>query len=143
MARDEEALRVEARADEGVRRALAGLDVAFAARDFNRALEFYTADAVLYLPGKPMLVGHAAIRAALIEAFGDPFVKVNVTIEHVEAHAGSVLAAVHGRGLTRVGDPASSTPIELHTNWLAVLRFERDAWRIALDMIQEAPEPPP
>ena len=47
--------------ERAVRATLTGLDTAFAARDFDRVLDYYTADAVLYLPGKPAIVGHAAI----------------------------------------------------------------------------------
>jgi uncharacterized protein (TIGR02246 family) len=124
--------------ESGVRAALAGLDAAFAARDFNRVMDYYTADAVLYLPGKPPITGHPAIRQALTEAFADPFVTVQVTIERVEAHEGSALAAACGSGVTRVGDPAAKSTFELHTHWLAVLRREGGAWRMAMDMISAA-----
>jgi uncharacterized protein (TIGR02246 family) len=124
--------------EAGVRAALAGLDAAFAARDFERVLHYYTSDAVLYLPGKAPIVGHAAIRQALNESFADPYVQVQVTIERIEVHEGSALAAACGTGVTRVGDPSSKSTFELYTRWLAVLRRDGNHWRMAMDMVSAA-----
>lgn len=100
------------------------------ARDLERVLGYYAADAVLLPPGEGPVQGHAAIRpryVGLFEAF-DPRIELHVD----EACATDGLAFVRGRNRGRLIARAGGAARELDDVFVMLLRRAADgAFRIS------------
>jgi ketosteroid isomerase-like protein len=109
-----------------IRRVIADLGRGIAARDFEAAGSCFSAEAVLMMPGQPMVSGLPAIRAALEGLFGGGAPLVEVAVMRVVVAASSDLAYAFGTGVTQ-GETA------LRSKWIAVLRREAQGWKIVAD----------
>lgn len=98
--------------------------------DFEAAAACFADDAVLMLPGLPVLAGRSAIRAALARGFGAGAPKTEVTVMAVDVAASRDLGCARGVGITHVSPPQRS-------KWLAVLRRHDGRWRIAADIFND------
>jgi uncharacterized protein (TIGR02246 family) len=110
-----------------IRLVLAQLGRCIGSRDFDGAAACFASDAVLMLPGNPVLRGADAIRSALEAGFGAGAAKVEVTVERVEVAVSSDIACAIGSGLTH------STP-PMRSKWAAMFRRQEGAWKIAVDI---------
>jgi uncharacterized protein (TIGR02246 family) len=118
--------------ESDIRRIIAELGRSIEARDFDAAAACFATDAVLMLPGQPIIIGSAAIRAALAGMFTQETPAVEVTVRCVEASASGDLAYAYGNGVTHA-------PMPRRSKWIAVLRRQHGAgeWRIVADIFNE------
>lgn len=110
-----------------IRRVIAELGRCIESRDFDGAAACFAHDAVLMMPGSPMLRGAQAIRASLAAAFGADAPKVEVTVERVDVARSDDLAHAIGIGITHTTPP-------LRSKWAAMLRRHEGAWKITVDI---------
>jgi uncharacterized protein (TIGR02246 family) len=112
-----------------VRAVATGIIDADNARDLERVLRYYTADAILMPPGEAAVTGLEAIRpryAALFEEF-EPQIEARVD----EACVGGQLAFVRGHNGGRLAPRAGGASRDLNDDYLMLLRREEGAWRIS------------
>jgi uncharacterized protein (TIGR02246 family) len=112
-----------------VRAVARGIIDADNARDLERVLRHYTADAILMPPGEAAVSGLAAIRpryAALFAEF-EPHIEARVD----EACVGGDLAFVRGHNGGRLAPRAGGASRNLNDDYLMLLRREEGAWRIS------------
>jgi uncharacterized protein (TIGR02246 family) len=135
------ACRPEAAAARAVRAVAEGIVAADNARDVERVVAHYAADAVLLPPGESPVHGRAAIRPryeALFAAFAPAIVG---RVDEVCAEGRLALVRGHngGRLAARGGEPSR----DLDDAYLMVLRREDDGhWRIS-HLIWHRASPPP
>lgn len=110
-----------------IRLVLAQLGRCIGSRDFDGAAACFASDAVLMLPGSPMLRGAGAIRSALESGFGAEGPRIEVTVERIEVAVSSDIACAIGSGLTHSTPPTRS-------KWAAMFRRQEGAWKIAVDI---------
>ncbi len=123
-------------ADEAaIRELLADSQENFKARDFDKVMKFYSSDAVVLLPDRPMLKGTEAIKAAMREAFGDPNVVVAVKPETVVVASSGDIAYGYGTGTSTITDPKTRSITTAQSKWVTVFRKQADgAWRAVADI---------
>lgn len=113
-----------------VRAVAEGIIAADNAREIQRVLSFYAADAILMPPGEQPVTGRESIRPRYEELFS----RFNPEIErHVEeACAGARLAFVRGRNGGRLASREGGGSRMLNDVYLMVLqRDSRGEWRIS------------
>jgi uncharacterized protein (TIGR02246 family) len=113
-------------AEAEIRRVIAELGRCIESRDFDAAAASFAPDAVLMLPGSPMVHGSAAIGSTLAVAFGAGSPVVEVSVTRVEVAASGELAFAIGTGVTHAATALGS-------KWVAVLRRHDGAWKIVVD----------
>ena len=121
--------RADAPAVPKVRAVAEAIIAADNARDIDRVLSLYTADAILMPPNGPPLQGRTAIRPnyeALFAAF-DPAIEGRID----EACASGNLAFVRGHNGGRLVNRGSAPARALNDFYLMLLRFDDGAWRIS------------
>ncbi len=114
-------------AEAEIRCVIAELGRCIEALDFDGAGACFAPDGVLMLPGRPVLRGADAIRAALAAAFGAGAAKVDVTVEQVDVADSNDLACAIGTGITHTTPP-------MRSKWAAVFRRYEGAWKITVDI---------
>jgi len=132
-------------ADEAaIRQLLADSQKNFAARDFDQVMKFYSSDAVVFLPDRPMLKGADAIKAAMRDAFGDPNVAVVVKPDSVEVASSGDIAYGYGTGTSTITDPGSKSVTTARSKWVTVFRKQADgSWQAVADIYNSDGAPPP
>ena len=132
--------RADAPAVQRVREVAGAIVAADNARDIDKVLSLYAADAILMPPNAPPLQGRAAIRPnyeALFAAF-DPAIDGRID----EACAGGSVAYVRGHNGGRFVSRGSAPARTLNDFYLMLLRVDADgAWRIS-HLIWHAGAPP-
>ena len=123
-------------ADEAaIRQLLADSEKNFAARDFDKVMKFYSSDAVVFLPDKPMIKGADAIRAAMRDAFGDPNVAVAVKPDSVEVASSGDVAYGYGTGTSTITDPGTKAVTTVQSKWVTVFKKQPDgSWQAVADI---------
>ena len=116
--------------DSDIRHIISALGRSIEGRDFDAAAALFAEDAVLMLPGQPMIGGSAAIRGALSATFAPGSPAVEVRVSHVETARSGDLAFAYGTGVTHAASP-------LRSKWLAVFRKLDGDWKIAADTFNE------
>jgi uncharacterized protein (TIGR02246 family) len=119
-----------------------GIVAADNARDLERVLSYYAADAMLLPPGEPPVQGGDAIRSRYEALFGafDPRIEARVE----EACAAEGFAYVRGRNGGTLAPRAGGAPRRLDDVYLMLLRREPDGgWKITRLMWHAASPPPP
>jgi uncharacterized protein (TIGR02246 family) len=112
--------------EQQIRQLIVALGRHIGAGEFDLAAACFAPDAVLMLPGSPMVRGRAAIRAALAEMFGSGTPGVEVVVDRVEVADSDDLAHALGTGVT-LGAPT------LRSKWVAAFRRQDGAWKIVVD----------
>lgn len=118
-------------------------DLATAGKDIEKVVSYWSEDAVLILPGQPVLEGKAAIRAYVTASFNAPGFKIHwVSQKPVFAPDGK-FAYMRGTDELTIPGPSGS-PITLHLRGISVWRFEPDGeWRCVIDISNEQPPATP
>jgi uncharacterized protein (TIGR02246 family) len=133
----------KAAAEGAIRQLLADSQRNFAAHDFDKVMKFYASDSVLFLPGKPMLKGSEAIKAAMRDTFGDPNVTIDVNPESIVVAASGEIAYAYGTGISTITDPVNKSVTTARSKWVTVFKKQPDgSWQAAAD-IYNSDEPPP
>lgn len=131
-----------ATAEGAIRQLLAESEKNFAAHDFDKIMKFYASDGVLLLPGRPMLKGADAIKAALRNSFGDPNVTVTVKPESIVVAASGEIAYGYGTGISTITDPVNKSVTTAKSKWVTVFKKQPDgSWQAVAD-IYNSDEPP-
>lgn len=133
-------------ADEAaIRELLADSEKNFTARDFDKVMKFYSRDAVVFLPDRPMLKGADAIKAAMRDAFGDPNVAVAVKPDGVEVASSGDIAYGYGTGVSTITDPRTRAVTTAQSKWVTVFKKQPDgSWQAVADIYNsDGPAPSP
>ena len=112
--------------DSDIRHIISRLGRSIEGRDFDAAAALFAEDAVLMLPGQPMIGGNAAIRGALATLFAPGSPAVEVVVSRAETARSGDLAFAYGTGVTHAPSP-------LRSKWLAVFRKLDGHWKIVVD----------
>lgn len=113
-----------------VRAVAAGIIAADNARDIDRVLGYYAADAILMPPGEAAVAGRAAIRARYEALFADFDPRIEARVD--EACAGSGLAFIRGHNGGQLAPRRGGEPRSLDDEYLMLLRLDDDGvWRIS------------
>ena len=140
-ARPAEPCRPDSSAVREVRAVATGIVAADNARDLERVLGYYAADAVLMPPNGAVVLGRDAIRPRYEALFADYVPEIFVRID--EACVGDGLAFVRGHNGGRLLDPAAKGSRELDDDFLMLLRLDpAGAWRISHLIWHRASAPP-
>ncbi len=132
----------QASAEGAIRQLLADSEKNFTVHDFDKVMKFYASDSVLLLPGRPMLKGAEAIKAAMRETFGDPNVTVTVAPDSIIVAASGDLAYGYGTGLSTITDPVTKSVTTAKSKWVTVFRKQPDgSWQAVAD-IYNSDDPP-
>ena len=135
---------------EGARRAIRAADSAFAAaaaaRDLEGSVGSLSADAIMFPPDQPPLIGRAAIREYMRESFALPSFTVSWTTDTVVVSASADLAYSFARSRytfpSRSG--AAGAVDTAYGKGVSVWRRERDGrWLTVADIWNGAPTLPP
>ena len=130
--------------EAAIRQLLADSEKDFAARDFDRVMKFYADDAVVFLPGKPMLKGADAIKAAMRDAFGDPNISVTVKADSVEVASSGDIAYGYGTGISTLTDPNTKSVTTAESKWVTVFKKQPGgSWQAVADIYNSDGPPVP
>jgi uncharacterized protein (TIGR02246 family) len=117
-----------------VKQTEAGMLAAWKAKDGARVAGFYTADAVVAVPGAPAQRGAAAIRAATDADLKDPAFALDFANEKTEIAAAGDMAYTRGSFRVTFTDPATKKPQNVTGSYLTVFRKQDDgSWKAVED----------
>jgi ketosteroid isomerase-like protein len=118
-------------------------DLAFAGKDIEKILSYWSDDAVLIFPGQPVLEGKAAIRAYVTEGLNTPGFKIHWVSEKPLFSPDGKLAYMRGTDELTVPGP-NGTTTTLHLRGISVWRPDPDGqWRCVVDISNEEPAAAP
>lgn len=121
----------------------------FAARDVERVVGHYSADAALAVPGAPLANGAAAIRSALTQLLADPNLRLEFASDRVQVSRSGELAYTRGHYTMQTTDPQTRRPRSESGSYLTVWQRQADgSWKVAEDFVTAGPAaaaaaPPP
>ena len=129
-----------------IRAADSAFAAAAAAHDLEGSVGSLSADAIMFPPDQPPLVGRAAIREYMRESFATPGFSVSWTTDTVVASASGDMAYSFARSRytfpSRSGKPGAIDTA--HGKGVSVWRREADGrWRTVADIWNGAPTLPP
>ena len=114
-------------------------DLATAGKDVDKIISYWTDDAILILPGQPLIKGKAAIRDYVTACFSNPVFKIHWQSTGVTFSPDGKMAWMPGTDKMTVPGPNGS-PITLHLRGIAVWRVDADGqWRCTVDISNEEP----
>ena len=112
----------------------------YAARDVDRILTHYAADATLMGPGSMPQTGTAAIRAAVAQMVGDPAFRLEFGNDRVEVAGSGDVGYTRGHFALTLTDPRTRRPGTMSGAYLTVWRKQADgSWKAVEDMITPGP----
>jgi uncharacterized protein (TIGR02246 family) len=128
-------------ADErAIRAAEAQWSNAASAKELERTLSFYTADAAALAPGSPAAVGIQAIRAVWVDEFKDPASALSWHAQVVQVSRSGDLG--YARGSYQASYTLEGKPVHEYGKYLTVWKKQPDgSWKVAADMY--SPDAPP
>ena len=113
--------------------------LAFAARDIDRILSFWTDDAVVLAPGLPPIAGKAALREYVEGSFRIPGFKINWTSSAASISPDRKLAYLFGDNTVTMDGP-DGQPATIAGRAITIWRKESDGeWRCAVDIWNTGP----
>ena len=117
--------------------------VAATAKDLERAVSFWTDDAVIYPPGQPAVTGKDAIRRYVADAFKQAGFSISwQSAEPVVSKSGD-MAYTLGTNQFTFQDPSGNL-VTVRGRGVVVWRRQRDGrWKCAVDTWNAEPEPGP
>jgi ketosteroid isomerase-like protein len=114
-------------------------DLAFAGKNVDSVVSYWSDDAVVLEPGQPAVEGKAAIRTFVAESFKTPGFKIHWVSEKPTFSPDGRLAYMRGIDEMTVPGPQGK-PITLHLRGYSIWRLEPDGqWRCVVDIANEAP----
>ncbi len=131
-----------AKEEQAVRATDAQWLAAVKAKDFDRALAFWSDDATVFAPNTPVMVGKEAIRKYVTEASAIPGFSINWTTDKVLVSSSGDLAYSSGANEITFTTPAGK-PVTEHNKGVVVWKKQADgSWKCVAD-IWNAEAPPP
>src|SRR3954454_18750099 len=88
-------------------------DLATAGKDVDKIVSYWSDDAVIIMPGQPVVEGKAAIRTYVAASFKDPNFKIHWKSSKVTFSTDGKMAYMPGTDEMTVSDP-SGAPMTLH-----------------------------
>ena len=114
-------------------------DLATAGKDIDKIVSYWSDDAVIIMPGQPVVEGKAAIRAYVAASFKDPNFKIHWKSSKVTFSADGKMAYMPGTDEMTVSGPTGA-PMTLHLRGIAIWRLDADGqWRCVVDISNEGP----
>ena len=114
-------------------------DAAAGGADIEKIVSYWTDDAVVIPPGRPVVEGKAAIRAFVAESLKIPGFKIHWVSEGVSFSPDGQVAYMRGMNETTVPAPDGKV-MTLHGRAVTVWRREPDGqWRCAVDIWNDPP----
>ena len=138
------AMGFDAAAEEAklLRRDAEWADLATAGKDLEKIVSYWTDDAVVIMPGQPIVEGKAAIRAYVAASLANPVFKIHWRSTKVTFSPDGKMAYMPGTDEMTVPGPNGS-PITLHLRGIAIWRVDADGqWRCVVDISNEEPAKP-
>jgi ketosteroid isomerase-like protein len=118
-------------------------DLAYAGKDVEKIVSYWSDDALLIFPGQPVLEAKAAIRAYVSASLNTPGFKIHWVSEKPVFSPDGKLAYMRGTDELTVPGP-NGTPITLHMRGISVWRIDSDGqWRCVVDISNEEPPAAP
>ncbi|MFL6530941.1 MAG: YybH family protein [Chthoniobacterales bacterium] len=115
--------------------------LATAGKDVDKIVSYWSDDAVLMMPGQPVVTGKAAIRAFVASSLSTPGFKIHWTSTKVTFSPDGKMAYMPGTDEMTVPGPGGR-PITLHLRGVAIWRVDTDGeWRCVFDISNEEPAP--
>lgn len=117
----------------------------FAAKDLEKLVAHYAADAVLMSPGAPTASGKEAIRAVLKEMLADPALSLKFHAARVEVAKSGDMAFTQGSYTMTVTDPSTKRPMNDKGSYVTVYKKQPDgSWKAVSDIAssENSPGPP-
>lgn len=109
------------------------------ARDVEKTIAFWSDDAVILQPETPAIVGKAAIRKYVAEAFASPDFSITFSPERVVVAASGDMTYETGNDVMTFRGPDGKV-VTANTRGVVVWRKQADgAWRAAVDIWNAAP----
>ena len=112
----------------------------FAAKDLEKIVAHYAADAVMTAPGLPAFDGREAIHAALKEMLADPGMTMKFQPSRVEIGASGDMASTMGTFVVTMTDQASGKVVTTAGHYVTVYRKEAGEWKAVFDIASAGPE---
>ena len=114
-------------------------DLATAGKDVDKIVSYWSDDALIMMPGQPVVEGKAAIRAYVAASFKDPNFKIHWKSSKVTFSPDGKLAYMPGTDEMTVSGP-NGAPLTLHLRGIAIWRLDPDGqWRCVVDISNEEP----
>jgi len=112
-------------------------DLATAGKDVDKIVSYWTDDAVIMMPGQPIVEGKAAIRAYVASCLSNPVFKIHWKSNKVTFSPDGKMAYMPGTDEMTVPGP-NGAPMTLHLRGIAIWRLEADGqWRCVVDISNE------
>lgn len=109
-------------------------DLATAGKDVDKIVSYWSDDAVIIMPGQPVVEGKAAIRAYVAASFKDPNFKIHWKSSKVTFSTDGKMAYMPGTDEMTVSGPTGA-PMTLHLRGVAIWRLDPDGqWRCVVDI---------
>jgi ketosteroid isomerase-like protein len=114
-------------------------DLATKGKDIDKIVSYWTDDAVIIMPGQPIVEGKAAIRAYVAASFSNPVFKIHWKSSKVTFSPDGKMAYMPGTNEMTVPGP-NGAPMTLHLRGVAIWRLDPDGqWRCVVDISNEEP----
>ena len=108
--------------------------------DPAKVASHYARDAVVMLPGEAPLIGAAAVKAALDQAYQDPHFGVTFSSDKVDVARSGDLAATRGSWRQTTTDPASKKIVVASGTYVTVYRPQPNGkWLAVWDILTPGP----
>jgi ketosteroid isomerase-like protein len=112
-------------------------DLATTGKDVEKVVSYWSDDAVLIFPGRPVLEGKAAIRAYVTDSFNTPGFKIHWVSQKPVFSPDGKFAYMRGTDELNVPGP-NGHPMTLHLRGISIWRLEPDGqWRCVIDISNE------
>ena len=119
---------------EAIKATLAKAEEAFKTREFDAAMSMYADNAVLLVPGAPIIEGKDAIEGALQGTLADPNSTITITPTKIEVARSGELAYAYGTGLTVTTDATTGKTTRQASKWVTVFKKQADgSWQAVAD----------
>lgn len=112
-------------------------------KDLEKIVSYWTDDAVLMMPGQPVIAGKAAIRAYVANCLSAPGFKIHWVSSKATFSPDGKMAYMPATDDMTVPGP-NGAPITLHLRGVAIWRVDADGqWRCVFDISNEEPASAP
>jgi uncharacterized protein (TIGR02246 family) len=116
----------------------------YRAKDLDRLVAHYVADATLITPGMPPAVGTDAIRGVLKEMVGDASFTLTFQAARVEVSKAGDYGYTQGAYTITMTDTKSKKPMKDSGSYVTVYKKQADgSWKAVSDIASSGPPPAP
>ena len=114
-------------------------DLATKGKDIDKIVSYWTDDAVIIMPGQPIVEGKAAIRAYVASSFSNPIFKIHWKSSKVTFSPDGKMAYMRGTNEMKLPGP-NAPPTTLRLRGITMWRLDSDGqWRCVVDIANEEP----